>query len=153
MKLFLIALLPFLISTTVSDNIDPYKQAKDLIIYSKEYSELRNNKKDYHVSNEVLPFSIFSSLHEPFDNSNFDIHHKTISINESLQTLNVRKSGKVKIFFSEQNNNTFFAEVFSYKKTKLHYSERPTFGARLLYTFTINNNKVTLLKVGQIHYN
>lgn len=150
-----ILLLFSILSHYISPKVDVYIQAKNLVVESKEYAELNINRENYQVSEQLVSFLSFSKFFKSTENLavDFDTQNEIAFINKNLLYLNQKKYGKVKIFFSEQKNNVFFAEILLDKKKKMLYSDRPAFGSSLLYMFTVSDNKVVLKEVKRMHYN
>ncbi|GGB83571.1 hypothetical protein GCM10007424_24480 [Flavobacterium suaedae] len=148
------------LTLNTNTNVEKYSEALNLIIKSTEYQSYKIDynisDENYVVSEEILPFADFAIVH------NMEKYIKQINYNEEFVTrtdkellrLNKRRRGNVKIFFTEESDNLFFAQVFyTTKKRSLKYSEAPSFGARYLYTFKHEKGTITLLKVNQMHYN
>ena len=148
------------LSLNTDTSIKKYSEALSLIIKSNEYQSYKINYggsyENYNVSEEILPFADYAMFYDMKKYSteiNYTEEFVTRTEKELLK-LNKRKRGNVKIFFTEENDNLFFAEVFyTMKKRALKYSEYPGFGARYFYVFKHKEGKITLLEVSQIHYN
>lgn len=139
-----------------SNTIDLYTKSLDEIFKTKEYKELNKNGKSFYVSEEILYYDLFSRFFEKElpEKSNYNINiEEVVSKNEELLNLNKKNCGKVKIFFSEIKNNTFFTEVFIEKKKKLKYNDRTFFGSSYVFLFRIYDNNIVLIKIKEMHYN
>lgn len=143
------------LSLNTNTNVEKYSEALNLIINSSEYQSYNVSDENYLVSEEVIAFAELA-INTDVEYS-IEVHSlKEIVAKEEkeLLKLNKRKRGNVKIFFSEERDNIFFAEVFyTTKKRSLKYSEVPSFGARYFYTFKQEKGAVKLLEVNQMHYN
>ncbi|MCY1510823.1 hypothetical protein D3C87_231110 [compost metagenome] len=154
MKYFLLFFVLFIPILVFSQDEIIYGKARDLIIKSKEYNEFSFGKKDYHISEEIVFFSVFSVFFDVINESTNVTNDEILTINNNLKKLNKKKCGKIKIFYSEIKNNIFFSEVFPYKRKSLKYSKRPTFGSSYVYMFKISEkNEVYIVDVKKIHYN
>ncbi|KAF2508989.1 hypothetical protein E0W72_10525 [Flavobacterium arcticum] len=129
-------------------------KALGFILESEEYQSFHVNNKNYVVSEEIL---FFEELGMWFDMSlsiSLINQPSVFETDEELLSLNKRKRGKVNIFFSQEKDDTFFAEIFYTIKSRVYkYSERPSFGSSYIYVFSNEKGEVKLLQVEQIHYN
>lgn len=133
-----------------------YKKALTLVLSSNEFKEYGLSDNNYQVSSEIIRFSNFDSFFKYELNKNITDEifiSEVIESKKQLLKLNRRKYGKVKIFFSEQKENVFFAEVFTDKKKNIEYKNRPLFGSSKVYMFKNTNEKVFLITTKDIHYN
>ena len=138
-----------------NNEIDYYKNALLFILHSNENKKYSKSDKDYNVSSEIVTFSNFSRFFkEELNKKTVDdiVVNEIIKREPRLLMLNVRECGKVKIFFSEEKENIFFAEVFIYKNN-IKYEDRPIFGMSKVFMFKINNNRTSLVSIKNIHYN
>lgn len=139
-----------------NEDILYYKQAISLILKSSEAKEYKLNVKNYHISSDVINFSNFSIFFKAELKSDYFFEQNTEEVVKSesaILLLNIKKCGKLKIFFSEIKNNIFFAEIFVSKKDNLKYDNRSIFGSSNIYMFKIIDKNVSLVKVKPIHYN
>ncbi|TAF63628.1 MAG: hypothetical protein EAZ55_13650 [Cytophagales bacterium] len=137
------------------DSLNYYNQAINII------SDYSKHKHSVYVSSDVLSFvtlgvffkeevSFYLNLNEN-EYQNKDRYY-VIKYNR-LKLLGYKKRRRIKIYFSEQKDNIFFAEVINSPKNKLKYLERPYFGESNVFMFKIENNIVKLLKSKKILYN
>lgn len=139
-----------------NSEIDNYKNALSLILHTNEYKKYDLNEKDYKVSSEVLMFSNFSRYFKEELKENFVgeiVVNEIAKQNQDLLKLNVHRCGNVKIFFSEEKQNIFFAEVFVSKNKNLKYKDRPVFGMSKVFMFRTTNEEITLVSIKDLHHN
>jgi len=133
-----------------------YKNALSLILHSNEFKKYGLDDRNYNVSSEIVSFSNFDRFFkDELNKKTLDelIVNEVINSNIELVKLNTGKYGKVKIFFSEQKENVFFAEVFIYKKKSIRYKDRPIFGMSKVFMFKIDNDETSLVSIKEMHYN
>lgn len=133
-----------------------YKKALSLVLSYNEFKEYGLSDKNYQVSSEIIRFSNFDSFFKDELNKNIIddiVINEVIESKKQLVKLNRRKCGKLKIFFSEQKENVFFAEVFTDKKKNIEFKNRPLFGSSKVYMFKITNDEVLLITTKDMHYN
>ena len=133
-----------------------YKKALSLVLSSNEFKEYGLSDKNYQVSSQIIRFSNFDSFFKDELNINTTddiVISEVIESKKQLLKLNKRKCGKVKIFFSEQKENVFFAEVFTEKKKNIEYKNRSFFGSSKVYMLKITNEEVSLIATKDMHYN
>lgn len=153
----MIDIIPFLIlfsfiSLEKEDEINHYREAVYLILSSKEYQNLKPNKKFY-VSSEVSSIYGYAvTLQEevkPYIDINqsefYDSSNYFIVNNDELMTLSNARKAKVKIYFSEINEGLFFAEVLKSSKKQIYLKDIPVFGNSYVYMFYVDDGKVKLL--------
>lgn len=152
----------FFILTTSSfinyqdNDIQNYKNALSLIFNSIEFKDFSSVNNSYYISSEIISFSnIEIYFKDEFKNNeeNVILENEIVKINEDLVKLNKHRCGKIKIFFSEEKNDVFFAEVFIHKKKNIKYKDRPIFGISKLYMFKVINEEVYLVVIKDMHYN
>lgn len=139
-----------------SNTIDLYEKSLEEVLKTEEYKELNKNGKSFYVSKEILYYDLFSRFFEKelSEKSNYNINsEEVVNINKELLSLNKKNCGKVKVFFSEIKNSTFFTEIFIEKKKKLKYNDRTFFGNSYVFLFRIDNNNIVLVNVKEMHYN
>ena len=148
-------IISFITCLTLNTNtpVEKYSEALNLIINSPEYQSYNVSDENYLVSEEVIAFAAFAI------NNDVEIEYylETLSIKEmvvkeekELLKLNKRKRGNIKIFFSEERDNIFFAEVFRSDNKRLSkYSRTSGFGARYLYKFKHKKDKIILLEINE----
>lgn len=144
-----------------SQNIEYYRQAKDIVINSKKIDILSKRKtKRFFVSNE-LPSIITmglvyrSELKQYLEVTEQDLiapSNNYILEDDRLLELGTHKRSELKIYFSEIKNNIFFAEIFKSPKKNIKYDQKPYFGMGLIYMFKIDDDKVTNVQVKEIAY-
>lgn len=158
----IIILCFLLLQFTAIAQIERYKDALDIIVKSDEYKTYTKNQKKYYVSDELIIFSKMGKMFKKqlFENNveltDYDIvinDTKNNLINKRLLDLNQKKCSKLKIYFTEQQNEIFFAELIKEKKGKAEYDKRKHFGISHMYMFKNNQGKIELLNVKQINYN
>lgn len=151
-------ILPF----TVTAQIEQYKDALEIIVNSDEYKTYANNPKKYHISDELIVFSKMGKMfkkqlaNNSVELSDYDIvinDKKENSIDKSLLGLNKKKCAKLKIYFTEQQDGIFFAELIKEKKRKVKYDSRTHFGISYIYMFKDNQGKIELVSIQKIYYN
>lgn len=133
-----------------------YKKALLLVLSSNEFKEYGLSDKNYQVSSEIIRFSNFDRFFKDELNKNITddlVISEVFESKKQLLKLNIRKCGKIKIFFSEQKENVFFAEIFTDKKKNIEYKNRPIFGSSKVYMFKITNKEIFLITTKDIHYN
>ncbi|WP_298116288.1 hypothetical protein [Flavobacterium sp.] len=136
--------------------IQNYKNALSLIFNSSEFRDYSLVNKNYYISSEIIFFSnieIYFKDELKNNDENVILENEIVKINEDLVKLNKHRCGKIKIFFSEQKNDVFFAEVFIHKKKNINYKDRPIFGSSKLYMFKVINKEVSIVVTKDIHYN
>ena len=162
MKNIIILFSLIFLSLTSSAQVDKYKDALEIIINSNEYKAYTSNPKKYHVSDELIVFSkmgkmFISKLNENgIELSDYDIvinDNKKNIIDENLLSLNKKKCAKLSIYFTEQNEGIFFAELIKESKRNVKYDNRTHFGNSHMYMFKENQGKVELLNIQEINYN
>ena len=67
--------------------------------------------------------------------------------------MNKKKCAKLKIYFTEQQDGVFFAELIKEKKRNVKYDSRTHFGVSHMYMFKNSQGKIELLEVKKINYN
>lgn len=151
-------ILPF----TVTAQIEQYKDGLEIIINSNQYRAYTTNPKKYHVSDELIVFSKMGKMFKKqlaendIELSDYDIvinDKKKNTIDEALLDLNKKKCAKLKIYFTEQQNGIFFAELIRENKRDVEYDDRTHFGISHMYMFKNNQRKIELLDVQEINYN
>jgi len=161
MKSLIFILLLILVSSPFNnEGISEYEKALNAILDSKEYSSITKNKKQFHVSSEVVVFEKMGKLFIE-ELKNIDVHlsietiiineQKENFINERLKKMNLRRRGKVQIYFSEIKNDVFFAEIIE-SKQKTSYENRIQFGSTSIFMFKISNDELELISVLEIIY-
>jgi hypothetical protein len=159
MKSLFICFIVTFFSTYINnknEDVFYYKQATQLILKSSEVKKYKLKVKNYHISSEIISFSNFNSFFKDELKSDYFYEQSTeklVKLDSTLLSLNIKKCGKLKMFFSEIKNNVFFAEIFVSKKDNLKYGDRSIFGSSNIYMFKIINENVHLVKVKTIHYN
>lgn len=152
----------FFFSLTTSAQIEKYEDALEIIIYSNEYKEYTNNSKKYHVSDELIVFSKMGKMfkdklvYNGIELSDYDIivnDKKSNIIDNNLLKLNKKKCAKLKIYFTEENNGIFFAELIRESKHNVKYDNKTHFGISHMYMFKESKGKVELLYIQEINYN
>lgn len=150
-------IISFITCLTLNTNtsVEKYSEALNLIINSSEYQSYNVSDENYLVSEEVIAFAEFAiNTDVEYSLEVHSLKEIVVKKEKELLKLNKRKRGNVKIFFTEERDNIFFAEVFyTTKKRSLKYLEAPSFGARYFYTFKQKKGAVKLLEVNQTHYN
>lgn len=150
--------LPF----TITAQTQQYKDALEIIVNSNEYKSYTNNPKKYHVSEELIIFSKMGKMFKKqlskndVELSDYDIvnnDRKKNTIDKGLLDLNKKKCAKLKIYFTEQQDGVFFAELIKEKKKNVEYDSRTHFGVSHMYMFKNNQGKIELLEVQKINYN
>ncbi|GIQ61432.1 hypothetical protein Flavo103_45670 [Flavobacterium collinsii] len=153
---FFILLIPSSFLNYQKNEIDNYKNAISLILHSTEYKKYGSSNKNYNVSSEVVSFSNFSRFFKEElskDVVNEIVVNEIVKQDLDLLKLNVRRCGKVKVFFSEEKENIFFAEVFISKNKDIKYKDRPLFGMSKVYMFKIRDEETSLVAIKELHYN
>lgn len=138
------------------DEIINYKNALPSILNSNDFKEYGFGDKNYYISSEIISFSNFDRFFKEELNKNTvdeAIVNEVVRSEKELLKLNARRCSKIKIFFSEQKENIFFAEVFISKRKNIKYEDRPIFGTSNIYMFKINNKKTSLITIKKMHYN
>lgn len=139
---------------TINHQNDKYSQALTLITSSDEYKSLKISESDYIVSDEIIDFYKYGAFFNfEYSDPLYLMQDPVKYINNNLSKLNSKKRGKVKIFFSEEKDNIFFAEFFYTKDPLFKYSDSPIFGKSYLYMFKQEENNIFLLETKTIHYN
>jgi len=151
-------ILPF----TVVAQTEKYKKAIEIIVNSNEYKAYTNNPKGYQVSDELIVFSKMGKMFKKqlsennVELSDYDIVNndkKKNKIDKGLLDLNKKKCTKLKIYFTEQQDGIFFAELIKEKKRNLEYNSRTHFGVSHIYMFKNNQGRIELVGKKSINYN
>lgn len=151
-------ILPF----TIMAQIEQYEEALEVIVNSDEYKAYTSNSKKYHVSDELIVFSKMGKMFKKqlsendVELSDYDIVYndkKKNTIDKALLDLNKKKCAKLKIYFTEEQDGIFFAELIKEKKKNVKYDTRTHFGISHIYMFRSNQGKIELLEVQKINYN
>lgn len=146
----------------VKAQIEQYEDAVEIIISTDQYTAYTGNPKKYHVSDELIVFSKMGKMFKnqlaenDFELSDYDIvtdEKKENTIDKSLLGLNRKKCAKLKIYFTEQRDGIFFAELIRENKRNVEYDSRTHFGTSHIYMFKNNQGSVELLSVQEINYN
>lgn len=66
-------------------------------------------------------------------------------INKSLLDLNKKSCTRLKIYFTEQQGDIFFAELIKRSQKKDKFDDKGYFGISYMYMFKQNNQKVELI--------
>lgn len=158
----IITLYCLIVSFAIMAQIEQYKNALEIIVSSNEYKTYTSNPKNYHVSEELIVFSKMGKMFKTqlsendIELSDYDIVNndkKKSTINKALLNLNKKKCAKLKIYFTEQQDGVFFAELIKEKKRNVEYDSRTHFGVSHMYMFKNNQGKIELLEVKKINYN
>lgn len=145
-----------------SAQTERYEDALEIIINCDEYKAYTNNSKKYHVSDELIVFSKMGKMFKDklaengIELSDYDIvinDKKNNTIDKNLLNLNKKKCAKLNIYFTEQNNGIFFAELIKESKRNVKYDNRTHFGISHMYLFKDNQGKIELLNIQEINYN
>ena len=151
-------ILPF----AVTAQTEQYKDALEIIVNSNEYKTYTSNPKKYHVSEELIVFSKMGKMFKKqlsendVELSDYDIVNndkKKNTIDKGLLDLNKKKCAKLKIYFTEEQDGIFFAELIKEKKRNVEYGSRTHFGISHMYMFKNNQGNIELLEVQKINYN
>jgi hypothetical protein len=159
MKLTFYCVIVLLTNTFVNhqdDEIFNYKKGLSLVLHSNDYKKYGLSDKNYQVSSEIIAFSNFDRFFKDELNKNIPVEiveNEVVKLRKELLNLNLRKCGKVKVFFSEQRENIFFVEIFIDKKKNIEYKQRPIFGSSKVYMFKIRNEEISLVAVKDMYYN
>ncbi len=151
-------ILPF----AVVAQTEQYEKALEIIFSSNQYEAYASNPKKYHVSDELIVFSKMGKMFKKqltendIELSDYDIvinDKKSNAIDKALLDLNKKKCAKLKIYFTEQQDGIFFAELIRENKRNVKYDSRTHFGNSYMYMFKSNQGKVELLDIQEINYN
>lgn len=139
------------LTLNTNTNIEKYSEALNLIINSSEYQSYNVNDDNYLVSEEVIAFAEFAiNTDVEYSLEVHSLKEIVVKKEKELLKLNKRKRGNVKIFFTEERDNIFFAEVFRSDKESLSkYSRTSGIGERYLYKFKHEKGAVTLLEINE----
>lgn len=115
----------------------------------------------FNVSEEILSFSNFAiffkdELGSKLTSSQLHIDKDSIVITRdtTLKDLGCRRHKKAKVFFTEIQDDIFFAEVLSFtNKKNSAYSNRPTFGESKVFMLKVENENVLIVDSKAINYN
>lgn len=158
-KIFILIASVFFLSFSSNKEIESYEKALDKILESEQYASITNNKKKYHVSDEIIIFSKLGKFFREDLASDVSLSEEKIVTDGNkknpilnMSKLNIKKCSKVQIYFSEIEQNIFFAELIPSKK-ETKYKDRQHFGISYIYMFRKNDDKIELLNVRQIDYN
>ncbi|APY06997.1 hypothetical protein BWZ20_01200 [Winogradskyella sp. J14-2] len=156
-SIFLLILISSLFN---NERISEYEKALNVILDSEEYTSITKNKKQFHVSSEVVVFEKMGKFFiEELQNNSIYLSAENIILgekkenfnNEGLEKLNCKKRGKVQAYFSEIKNDVFFAEIVESKK-KSSYEKKIGFGTTSIFMFKISNNELELISVKKLIY-
>ena len=155
--LFISSLLSFKIDTA---NIEIYKKALEHITKSGEYDKLKGKCYRHYVSPEILSFNALGMFFKEELKSYVDLDDKDVVPNivvvdkeENMLELAESKRAKLKIYFSEMQDNVFFAEILVADRKVKSYSDRPHFGKSYIYMFNVEDDIVNFVDVKEINYN
>jgi hypothetical protein len=159
-SLIFIFLLILVSSPFKNEGISVYGKALNAILDSEKYTSITKNKKQFHVSSEVVIFEKMGKFFlEELQNNSIYLSAENIILgekkenfnNEGLEKLNCKKRGKVQVYFSEIKNDVFFAEIVESKK-KSSYEKKIVLGTTSIFMFKISNNELELISVKKIIY-
>ncbi len=145
----------FVIINCFQSDVSHYKKALALIVKSEQIKEYKTKNNDFHVSPEITSFHLYAPIFEEelkIENDYSSPPH-VVKLEKELLKLNEKKFGTIKIFFSEQKHDVFFAEVFISKTKKLKFKNRPVFGEAIIYMFKMESGTPSLVVVKGMHYN
>jgi len=146
----------------ITAQTNQYKDALEIIVNSDDYKTYTSNPKKYHISDELIVFSKMGKMFKKplsendVELSDYDIvdnDKKKNTIEKTLLDLNKKKCAKLKIYFTEEQDGIFFAELIKEKKRNVEYDSRTHFGVSHMYMFKSNQGKIELLQVQKINYN
>lgn len=158
----IIILCYLILPYAVTAQIEQYNEALEIIINSDQFEAYTSNPKKYHVSDELIVFSKMGKMFKKqlaeneIELSDYDIvinDKKKNIIDKALLDLNKKKCAKLKIYFTEQQDGVFFAELIRESKRDVEYDSRTHFGISHMYMFKNNQGKIELLDVQEINYN
>ena len=154
-KLTILSFLFF--SLTSLAQIGPYKDALEKITNSAEYQTHTKNRKKYHVFNEMVAFSKMGIMfQEELEKYNIKVSYGEVSEKDknkrkrrvNLLSLNQKKQSKLKIFFTEEKQNIFFAELFEANDDNIKYDYRQPSTDSYMFMFEkLEDNTVKLIEV------
>lgn len=138
-----------------TEGLSNYKDAIGIILELEKSAESR-----IQVSKELISFDLLAFhfqkylLKDEIEQLNFNFYDVKDVVEENIQleSLSSKLDSNVRLFFSEEKFNYFFAELFTDDNPKTSYEERPGFNYSHIYMFKIEGNSVKLVKSSTLNY-
>jgi len=142
MKLTVSIFLALIFWSQPDQDYSLYQKAfRDIIASSDAFKESDCYcEGDFVIMEEIVPFDKMSFM---FTDELSELSGESVQAEGSLSYSDLgigKKKSKLKIFFSEQKNGVFFAELFcDAKKKQTSFDMLSSFGLSQVYMFTVNS--------------
>jgi hypothetical protein len=141
MKIIVFVFFAFIFTVEPNQDYYHYRAAfKDVISTSEAFVKSHCYcEDDFVIMKEVVPFNSMSFLFTGKLNAYTQVPAPSTDFLSYADLRLGRKKSRLKIFFSEERDGIFFAELFcDVKKKIVSYDDRPAFGLSHVYMFRVN---------------